>query len=38
MADPEARLAMAYVMNHMGTTLAGDPRKQALIDAVYRCL
>src|SRR5262249_14966199 len=38
MADPEARLALAYVMNHMGTTLAGDPRKLALIDAVYRCL
>jgi CubicO group peptidase (beta-lactamase class C family) len=34
-ADPEAGLAMAYVMNRMGMNLADDPRKMALLDAVY---
>jgi CubicO group peptidase (beta-lactamase class C family) len=34
MADPEAGIAMGYVMNHMGVALAGDPRKTALVDAV----
>lgn len=37
-ADPEAGLAFAYVMNRMGTTLVNDPRKQALVGAVYRSL
>lgn len=34
-ADPEAGLAMAYVMNRMGMNLVDDPRKMALLDAVY---
>jgi CubicO group peptidase (beta-lactamase class C family) len=37
-ADPEAGVAIAYVMNRMGLNLVDDPRKMALIDAVYRCL
>ncbi len=37
-ADPEAGVAVAYVMNRMGMNLADDPRKMALIDAVYRSL
>lgn len=35
-ADPEAGVAIAYVMNRMGLNLVDDPRKMALIDAVYR--
>ena len=35
-ADPEAGLAIAYVMNRMGMNLADDPRKMAVIEAVYR--
>ena len=31
-------MAFAYVMNRMGMNLADDPRKMALIDAVYRSL
>ena len=38
MADPEMRLAVGYVMNHMGNNLRGDPRQVALLDAVYACL
>ena len=38
LADPENGIAMAYAMRHMGVALAGDPRKVALIDAVYRCV
>jgi CubicO group peptidase (beta-lactamase class C family) len=38
MADPEAKLAIGYVMNHMGNNLTGDPRQLALIDAVYASL
>ena len=38
LADPEKGIAMAYVMNHMGLVLAGDPRKTALVDAVYAAL
>jgi CubicO group peptidase (beta-lactamase class C family) len=38
MADPEAGLAIGWVMNKMGSTLAGDPRKVAIIDAVYSSL
>jgi len=36
--DPEAGVAFAYVMNRMGTTLVNDPRKKALVDAVYQSL
>jgi CubicO group peptidase (beta-lactamase class C family) len=35
MADPEAGLAVAWVMNKMGAVLAGDPRKVAILEAVY---
>jgi len=38
MADPEARLSIGYVMNHMGNNLTGDPRQLALIDSVYASL
>jgi CubicO group peptidase (beta-lactamase class C family) len=34
-ADPQRRIGMAYVMNNMGSELAGDPRNAALIDALY---
>ncbi|HEY7012091.1 MAG TPA: serine hydrolase domain-containing protein, partial [Streptosporangiaceae bacterium] len=37
-ADPEAGVAIAYVMNRMGMNLVDDPRKMTLIDAVYRSL
>jgi CubicO group peptidase (beta-lactamase class C family) len=37
-ADPEAGVAIAYVMNRMGLNLVDDPRKMTLIDAVYRSL
>ncbi|MEU3461920.1 serine hydrolase domain-containing protein [Streptomyces sp. NPDC006733] len=35
LADPEAGLSIGYVMNHMGGHIANDPRKMALIEAVY---
>ncbi|ATW47050.1 EstA family serine hydrolase [Streptomyces peucetius subsp. caesius ATCC 27952] len=35
LADPEAGIAMGYVMNRMGPHIADDPRKMALVDAVY---
>jgi CubicO group peptidase (beta-lactamase class C family) len=38
MADPEAHLALGYTMNHMGPDLVGDPRKLAILDAVYSSL
>jgi CubicO group peptidase (beta-lactamase class C family) len=38
MADPEAGLAVAWVMNKMGGVLAGDPRKVAILEAVYASL
>jgi CubicO group peptidase (beta-lactamase class C family) len=34
--DADAGVAIAYVMNRMGMNLVDDPRKMALIDAVYR--
>lgn len=34
-ADPRSGLSFAYVMNRMGTTLRGDPRNTALIEAAY---
>src|SRR5258708_14031867 len=36
--DPEAGVAFSYVMNRMGMSLVGDPRKMAIIDGVYRSL
>jgi CubicO group peptidase (beta-lactamase class C family) len=37
-ADPELRLAGAYVMNKQSPELIGDPRAVRLIAAVYGCL
>ena len=37
-ADPDARVAIGYVMNHMGPELVGDPRGKGLADALYACL
>jgi CubicO group peptidase (beta-lactamase class C family) len=34
-ADPESRLAGAYVMNKQGRVLMGDPRPKRLIEAAY---
>ncbi|CDR15995.1 beta-lactamase [Streptomyces iranensis] len=36
LADPEAGISIGYVMNRMGAHIADDPRKMALIDAVYK--
>lgn len=36
--DPEAGVAYAYVMNKMGMNLADDPRKMAIVNAVYQSL
>ncbi|WP_327120420.1 beta-lactamase family protein [Streptomyces sp. NBC_01341] len=38
LADPEAGVALGYVMNRMGPNIADDPRKMALVDAVYGAL
>ncbi|MCD0449585.1 beta-lactamase family protein [Actinocorallia sp. API 0066] len=38
MADPEAGVSIGYVMNRMGPNIADDPRKRALIAAVYDAL
>ncbi|MFJ8860509.1 serine hydrolase domain-containing protein [Streptomyces sp. NPDC102451] len=38
LADPEAGIALGYVMNRMGPNIADDPRKMALVDAVYDAL
>ncbi|MET7699610.1 serine hydrolase domain-containing protein [Streptomyces sp. NPDC005485] len=38
LADPEARVSLGYVMNRMGPHIADDPRKMALIDALYSAL
>ncbi|HET6857849.1 MAG TPA: serine hydrolase domain-containing protein [Streptomyces sp.] len=35
LADPEADISMGYVMNRMGPHIADDPRKMALVEAVY---
>ncbi len=35
-ADPDRGLAMAYVMNAMGSNLVGDPRAMALLAAALR--
>lgn len=37
-ADPEARLAGAYVMNRQDVHLIGDPRPRRLIEAAYAAL
>jgi CubicO group peptidase (beta-lactamase class C family) len=37
-ADPDAHVAIGYVMNHMGPDLMGDPRGKALADAVSAAL
>jgi len=38
MVDPEAGVAVGYVMNHMGNQLNGDPRKVAVIQAIYESI
>ncbi|MGA5895921.1 serine hydrolase domain-containing protein [Streptomyces venetus] len=38
LADPEAEVSMGYVMNRMGPHIADDPRKTALVEALYRAL
>jgi CubicO group peptidase (beta-lactamase class C family) len=38
MADPEARVAIGYVMNQMGPGILLNERGQTLIDAVYAAL
>lgn len=38
LADPEAGVSLGYVMNRMGPHIADDPRKMALIDALYGAL
>jgi CubicO group peptidase (beta-lactamase class C family) len=38
LADPEAGVSLGYVMNRMGPRIANDPRKTALIDALYSAL
>lgn len=35
LADPEAGLSLGYAMNRMGPHIADDPRKMALVDALY---
>jgi CubicO group peptidase (beta-lactamase class C family) len=35
-ADPATGVAIAYVMNRMGMQLIDDPRKMAVVDAVYK--
>lgn len=38
LGDPEAGVSLGYVMNRMGPRIANDPRKTALIDALYSAL
>ncbi|MFJ8532290.1 serine hydrolase domain-containing protein [Streptomyces sp. NPDC093591] len=38
LADPEAGVSLGYVMNRMGPHIADDPRKMALLDALYGVL
>ncbi|UUN29927.1 serine hydrolase domain-containing protein [Streptomyces sp. FIT100] len=38
LADPEAGVSVGYVMNRMGPHIADDPRKMALVAAVYGAL
>ena len=37
-ADPDAKIGFGYAMNQMQLGIAGDPRAQALIQAVYASL
>jgi hypothetical protein len=37
-ADPDQGISFAYVMNRMGMNLVDDPRKTALVSAIYRSL
>ncbi|MBN1438835.1 MAG: beta-lactamase family protein [Anaerolineales bacterium] len=37
-ADPDPGIGYAYVMNHMGFSVSGDPRERAVREAVYGCL
>ncbi|WP_043666359.1 EstA family serine hydrolase [Streptomyces xylophagus] len=38
LADPDAGVSLGYVMNRMGPHIADDPRKMALVDALYGAL
>ncbi|AZP15804.1 class A beta-lactamase-related serine hydrolase [Streptomyces aquilus] len=38
LADPEAGVSLGYVMNRMGPRIADDPRKTALVEALYSAL
>jgi CubicO group peptidase (beta-lactamase class C family) len=38
LADPDAGVSLGYVMNRIGPHIANDPRKTALVDALYRAL
>jgi CubicO group peptidase (beta-lactamase class C family) len=37
-ADRRHEIGFGYVMNQMGPLLRDDPRKMALINALYRCV
>ncbi|MEV5149630.1 serine hydrolase domain-containing protein [Streptomyces sp. NPDC052727] len=38
LADPDAGVSLGYVMNRMGPHIANDPRKTALVNALYSAL
>ncbi|POX59599.1 EstA family serine hydrolase [Streptomyces sp. Ru62] len=38
LADPDTGVSLGYVMNRMGPHIANDPRKTALVDALYSAL
>ncbi|MEU6091851.1 serine hydrolase domain-containing protein [Streptomyces sp. NPDC047085] len=38
LADPDAGVSLGYTMNRMGPHIADDPRKMALVEALYRAL
>ncbi|MGW2034105.1 serine hydrolase domain-containing protein [Streptomyces sp. NPDC001761] len=38
LADPDAGVSLGYVMNRMGPHIANDPRKTALVEALYSAL
>ncbi|MFG3155877.1 serine hydrolase domain-containing protein [Streptomyces sp. NPDC048219] len=38
LADPEAGVSLGYAMNRMGPHIADDPRKMALVEALYSAL
>ncbi|MDO0929081.1 serine hydrolase domain-containing protein [Streptomyces sp. TG1A-8] len=38
LADPEAGVSLGYAMNRMGSRIADDPRKTALVEALYSAL